>query len=106
MIGTAGSEDKAKLAREAGAHHTILYRSEDWVARVQARSPAASCARLSMTASARRLSRARWIACGPSGSFISFGSASGPIEAFNIGLLAQKGSLYAQRPTLFAYIGR
>ena len=32
----------------------------------------------------------------------SYGSASGPIEAFNIGLLAQKGSLYATRPTLFA----
>jgi NADPH2:quinone reductase len=38
--------------------------------------------------------------------FASFGSASGPIEAFNIGLLAQKGSLFATRPTLFTYIAK
>ena len=36
----------------------------------------------------------------PFGTFASFGSASGPIDAFNIGILAQKGSLYATRPTL------
>ena len=35
--------------------------------------------------------------------FVSFGSASGPVAAFDIGLLAQKGSLYATRPTLFTY---
>jgi len=34
---------------------------------------------------------------------VSFGSASGPIQAFNIGLLSQKGSLYATRPSLFTY---
>ena len=39
----------------------------------------------------------------PRGLFVSFGSASGPIAAFNIGLLAQKGSLYVTRPTLFTY---
>jgi NADPH2:quinone reductase len=35
--------------------------------------------------------------------FASFGSASGPIEAFNLGLLGQKGSLFATRPTLFTF---
>jgi len=40
------------------------------------------------------------------GTFVSFGSASGPIEAFNIGLLQQKGSLYATRPTLFTYAAK
>ena len=34
---------------------------------------------------------------------VSFGQASGPIEPFNVGLLAQKGSLYLTRPTLFTY---
>ena len=34
---------------------------------------------------------------------VSFGSASGPIEAFNLGILAQKGSLYVTRPTLRTY---
>ena len=36
--------------------------------------------------------------------FVSFGSASGGIEAFNLGLLAQKGSLFATRPTLFTFM--
>jgi NADPH2:quinone reductase len=38
--------------------------------------------------------------------FVSFGSASGPIDAFNIGLLAQKGSLFATRPTLFTHTAK
>ncbi|MGC2140804.1 MAG: zinc-binding dehydrogenase, partial [Methylovirgula sp.] len=39
----------------------------------------------------------------PRGMFVSFGSASGPIEAFDLRLLTQKGSLYATRPTLNTY---
>ncbi|MFI5013408.1 MAG: zinc-binding dehydrogenase, partial [Hyphomicrobiales bacterium] len=42
----------------------------------------------------------------PLGTFVSFGNASGPIEAFNIGLLSQKGSLYANRPTLFTFMSQ
>ena len=38
--------------------------------------------------------------------FVSYGSASGPIDAFNINLLSQKGSLFATRPTLFTYIAK
>jgi NADPH2:quinone reductase len=41
----------------------------------------------------------------PLGMFVSFGSASGPIENFNLALLAQKGSLFATRPTLFTHAG-
>ncbi len=37
-------------------------------------------------------------------NFCQFRLASGPIDAFNIGLLAQKGSLYATRPTLFTHL--
>jgi NADPH2:quinone reductase len=36
--------------------------------------------------------------------FVSFGSASGAIEAFSIGLLMQKGSLFATRPTLTTFM--
>jgi NADPH2:quinone reductase len=35
---------------------------------------------------------------------VSFGNASGPVEAFNLGLLSQKGSLYVTRPTLFTFM--
>ena len=42
----------------------------------------------------------------PLGMFVSFGSASGPIEAFNINLLQFKGSLFATRPTLNHYAAK
>ena len=38
--------------------------------------------------------------------FVAFGQSSGPIPPFNLALLAQKGSLYATRPTLFVYIAK
>ena len=103
VIGTVGSEEKAKLAREAGAHEVILYRSEDFVARVKEITGGKLCHvvydSVGKTTFPGSLDCLR-----PFGSFISFGAASGPIEAFNIGLLAQKGSLYAQRPSLFNYM--
>jgi NADPH2:quinone reductase len=37
------------------------------------------------------------------GMLVSFGNASGPVAPFNLGILAQKGSLYLTRPTLFSY---
>jgi NADPH2:quinone reductase len=40
----------------------------------------------------------------PFGIFASFGSASGPVEPFNLGILGQKGSLFATRPTLFTFL--
>jgi NADPH2:quinone reductase len=42
----------------------------------------------------------------PLGLFVSYGSASGQIDAFNIGLLMQKGSIFATRPTLYTYIAK
>ena len=103
VIGTVGSPEKAELAKKAGAKHTILYREEDFVARVGEITKGAKCAvvydgigKTTFPASLDCLS--------PFGTFASYGSASGPIEAFNIGLLAQKGSLYATRPTLFTFL--
>ena len=72
--------------------------------RASARSPRAANAMSSMTASARRPFPPRSTACRPFGMFASYGSASGGIEAFNLGLLGQKGSLFATRPTLFTFL--
>ena len=103
VIGTVGSEDKAKLAREAGAHHTILYRSEDFVARVREITGGKLCS-VVYDGVGKATFPGSLDCLRPLGSFISFGSASGSIEAFNLGILAQKGSLYVQRPTLFTYL--
>ena len=102
MIGTVGSDEKAELARANGCAHTIVYTREDFVARTKELTGGKgvpvvydSIGKDTFPQSLDCLS--------PRGLFVSFGSASGPIAAFNIGLLAQKGSLYATRPTLFSY---
>ena len=103
VIGTVGSAEKAELAREHGCDHVILYRDEDFAARVKEITGGKGVpvvydgvGKATFPASLDCLS--------PRGVFASFGSASGPIEAFDIGLLAAKGSLYATRPTLFTHI--
>lgn len=105
VIGTVGSTDKVKIAKKAGAKHVINYNTQDFVAKVREITKGALCevvydgvGKATFPASLDCLS--------PFGMFVSYGSASGPIDAFNIGLLAQKGSLFATRPTLATYTAR
>ncbi len=103
VIGTAGSEEKAKLARKHGAKHVILYREEDFAARVKEITRGKLC-EVVYDGVGKATFPASLDCLKPFGTFVSFGSASGAIEAFNIGLLAQKGSLFATRPTLFTHM--
>jgi NADPH2:quinone reductase len=103
VIGTVGSPEKAKIARKAGAQHTILYREEDFAQRVAEITKGAKCA-VVYDGVGKATFPASLDCVKPLGVFVSFGSASGPIEAFNIGLLAQKGSLFVTRPTLFTFL--
>ncbi|MGZ9116883.1 MAG: quinone oxidoreductase family protein [Methylocystis sp.] len=105
VIATVGSPEKAKIAEDAGAKHTILYREENFVERVRDFTKGKLCdvvydgvGRATFPASLDCLK--------PFGMFVSFGSASGPIADFDLGLLALKGSLYATRPSLFSHIAR
>lgn len=105
VIGTVGSNDKAEIAKAHGCHHTILYRDEDFVARVKDITGGKLCDvvydGIGKTTFPASLDCIR-----PLGMFVSFGSASGPIEAFNINILQQKGSLFATRPTLNTYVAK
>lgn len=105
VIGTVGDEEKAKLAKANGAHHTILYRNEDFAAKVKEITGGKLCDvvydGIGKTTFPASLDCLR-----PLGMFASFGSASGPIEAFNIGILQTKGSLFATRPTLNNYVAK
>src|ERR1700757_2024230 len=105
VIGTVGSKDKAELAKANGCHHTILYRDEDFVARVKEITGGKLCDvvydGIGKTTFPASLDCIR-----PLGMFVSFGSASGPVEAFNINLLQAKGSLFATRPTLNHYVAK
>jgi NADPH2:quinone reductase len=103
VIGTAGGPEKCALAREAGAHDVIDYSSEDFVARVREITAGKLCH--AVYDGVGKSTYPGSLDClRPFGMFVSFGSASGPIEAFNLGLLGQKGSLYATRPTLFTHL--
>jgi len=105
VIGTAGSKDKAELARANGCHHTILYRDEDFVARVKEITGDKLCD-VVYDGIGKATFPASLDCIRPLGMFVSFGSASGPIDAFNINLLQTKGSLFATRPTLNTYAAK
>jgi len=103
VIGTAGSRAKADLARDYGADHVIDYSREDVAARVRDITQGEgvqvvydSIGQATAAASLDSLRRR--------GTFVSFGSASGPIPPFDMTLLAKKGSLHATWPVLFDYL--
>ncbi|MCK9552925.1 quinone oxidoreductase [Aquamicrobium sp.] len=102
VIGTAGSPEKAELARAHGFHHVIDYRREDFVQEVARITDGRKCdvvydsvGKDTFAGSLDCLKRL--------GTLVSFGQSSGPIPPFDIGILARKGSLYLTRPTLFSY---
>jgi NADPH2:quinone reductase len=103
VIGCVGSPEKARLARDNGCHHTILYKEEDVAGRVRDITGGEGVA-AAYDAVGQATLMASLDSLRPTGTFVSYGNASGPISDFNIGLLAQKGSLYLQRPTLATYI--
>ena len=102
VIGTAGTPEKAALAKKAGAKHVILYRDEDFVARVKDITKGKLCD-VVYDGVGKTTFPASLDCIRPLGMFASFGSSSGKVEAFDIGLLQQKGSLFATRPTLANY---
>jgi NADPH2:quinone reductase len=105
LIGTVSSDEKAKLAREHGAAHTILYTKEDFAARVNEitggkKVPVAYD-------SVGKDTFMKTLDCvQPRGLMVLFGNSSGPVDALNTGLLAAKGSLYVTRPTLASYAAK
>jgi NADPH:quinone reductase len=102
VIGTVGSREKAEVAKARGCDHVILYKEEDFAARVAeitgGRKLPVVYDGIGKATFLKSLDSLR-----PRGLMVSYGNASGAVEAFNLGLLAQKGSLYVTRPTLFSY---
>jgi NADPH2:quinone reductase len=103
VIGTAGSEEKARLAREHGCAYVILYRDEDVAARVREITGGKgvpvvydSVGRDTFESSLDCLQRR--------GLMVSYGNASGPVTGVNLATLMQKGSLYVTRPTAVHYM--
>lgn len=106
VIGTVGSDDKGKLAKKkGGCHHVINYRTENFVERVGKITKGEKC-HVVYDGVGKDTFPMSLDCLRPLGTFVSYGSASGQIDAFNINLLSQKGSLFATRPTLFTYIAK
>lgn len=103
VIGTVGDETKAKLARENGAHHTILYRRENIVERVREITGGKGVSVVYDGVGADTFA-ASLDCLRPRGMMVSFGQASGKIPPMDTSILAQKGSLFLTRPVLFHYI--
>ena len=102
IIGTAGSDEKCKLAKAAGATHVINYKTENFVERVKEITGGKKCD-VVYDSIGKDTFPASLDCIKPLGLFVTFGNASGPIDAFNAGILAAKGSLYMTRPTLGTY---
>ena len=104
VIGTVGTEEKAELAAAHGCDHPIVYSKQNFVAEVERLTDGEKLP--VVYDSVGRDTFLRSLDClRPRGVMVSFGQSSGAIEPINVGLLAQKGSLYLTRPTLFTYTG-
>ncbi len=102
VIGTVGSEDKAALARSAGADEVILYRHEDIAKRVRDITSGAGV-RVAYDGIGQATWNASLDSTGRRGIIVSYGNADAPVTGVALGILATKGSLYNTRPTLFDY---
>ena len=103
VIGTAGSEEKAALARQAGADAVILYETEDFEAEVKqltsGRGVDVVYNSVGKTTFTKSLNCLR-----PRGLMALFGQSSGPVPPIDLQILNQKGSLFVTRPTLGHYV--
>lgn len=102
VIGTVGSPEKAELARAHGCEHTILYKEEDFVARVKEITGGVGVPVVYDAVGKDTVMKS--LDClRPRGMLVNFGQSSGKVEPFDIGVLSGKGSLYVTRPTLMTY---
>jgi len=102
VIGTVGSEDKAELVKKHGCDYPILYRSEDFVARV---NDITGGKKLPVVYdSVGKDTFYKSLDClAPLGLMALFGQSSGAVPPVDLGILAGKGSLFITRPTLGNY---
>lgn len=103
VIGTAGSEEKAQLARDAGADDVIVYTEEDFETETRRLTDGQGVHvvydGVGKTTFEKDLNVLR-----PRGYLVLFGASSGAVPPFDLIKLSQKGSLYLTRPSLHHYL--
>ena len=105
VIGTVGSDEKAALAKKAGCKHVIVTSREKFVDRVKEITKGKGVA-VVYDGVGKDTFMDSLDCLAPLGMMASFGNASGAVTQFNPGVLAQKGSLFLTRPTLFTYTAK
>jgi NADPH2:quinone reductase len=102
VIGTVGSQDKAKLARDAGADHVIVYTREDFVAETK-RVTSDAGVDVVYDSVGRTTFNSGLDVLKQRGMMVLFGQSSGPVDPIDPQILNRKGSLFLTRPTLVHY---
>ncbi|HKQ26035.1 MAG TPA: quinone oxidoreductase [Burkholderiales bacterium] len=102
VIGTVGSDEKAKIAQAHGCDHTIVYTRENFVDRVKQITGGRKVP-VVFDSVGKDTFMGSLDCLQPRGLLAMFGNGSGPVAAFDLNLLAAKGSLYVTRPSLMVY---
>ncbi len=105
VIGTVGSPEKAAIAKAHGCDHAILYKTEDFVAKVKELTGGKGV-RVVYDSVGQTTFMGSLDCLQPLGMMVSFGQSSGKVPPLDIGLLSAKGSLFLTRPTLFTYVAK
>jgi NADPH2:quinone reductase len=102
VIGTVGSDDKARLAAEHGCTHPVVYTREDFVTRTRELTGGTGV-RVVYDSVGKDTFMKSLDCLRPFGLMVSFGQSSGAVPPLDVVTLSQKGSLYLTRPTLNTY---
>lgn len=105
VIGTVSTDEKAAVAREVGADEIIFYKREETAPRVRALTDGEGV-RVTFDGVGMATWQASLDATARRGLLVSYGNAGGPVSGVDLGVLAQKGSLFVTRPTVFDYYAR
>ncbi len=105
VIAITGSGEKSEIAREHGAHHTILLGRSDLAARVREMTGGRGVP-VVYDSIGKDTFFASLDCLRPKGLMVSYGNASGPVPPVDLRELARRGSLFLTRPTLFHYVER
>jgi NADPH2:quinone reductase len=105
VYGTAGSEEKARVAKSAGADEVIIYTRDDFAAEVKRLTGGKGVDVIYDSVAASTFLKGLDV-IRPRGMMVLFGQSSGPVAPFDPNILNPKGSLFLTRPTLAHYIAK
>ena len=102
VIGTAGSEEKARLAKDAGADEVIVYTEQDFVEETR-RITGGEGVHVVYDGVGQATFEGGLDSLRPRGYMVLFGASSGPVPPLDLQILNQKGGLFVTRPSLAHY---